>query len=95
MEVPVLEFESSVQDSSIININSNSNDNLSIDGLLNQLNNIKMKHDDKNNIFRILSAITKHTFKFEMIEHKKSYPIKSIEDETFVIIDDLDLMYDL
>lgn len=63
MEVPVLEFESSVQDSSIININSNSNDNLSIDGLLNQLNNIKMKHDDKNNIFRILSAITKHTCK--------------------------------
>lgn len=63
MEVPALEFESFVQDSSIININSNSNNDLSIDALLNQLNNIKMKHDDKDKIFRILSAITKHTCK--------------------------------
>lgn len=32
--------------------------------------------------------------KFDNIEHKKSYPIKSIEDKNFVIIDDLELMYD-
>lgn len=32
--------------------------------------------------------------KFESIENKKSCPIKSIEDENFVIIDDLELMYE-
>lgn len=63
VEVPILEFETTVNDSSIININSNSNDDFCIGEFLNELSNIKMKHDDKDTVFRILSAITKHTCK--------------------------------
>lgn len=60
VEVPVLDFEASVNDSSIINVNSNSND-FCIGECLSELSNIPMKHADKDTIFRILSAITKHT----------------------------------
>lgn len=58
-----MDFESSAKDSSLINVNPNLNEDLSIDVFLNELNNIKMKHEDKDNIFRILSTVTKQTCK--------------------------------
>lgn len=61
--MPIVDFDASVNDSSIINVNSNSNDDFCIGEFLNELSNIKMKHDDKDKVFRILSAITRHTCK--------------------------------
>lgn len=63
VEVPVFDFEMSAKDSSIFNVNPNVNDDSCVDILLNELNDIKMKNSDKDNIFRLLSAITKHTCK--------------------------------
>lgn len=63
VNVPVLDFEMSTKDSSIINVNPIDNDDDSIGGLLNELNDIKMNHSDKDNVFRILSIITKRTCK--------------------------------
>lgn len=61
VEVPILEFEESEKDSSIINVNLNSNHDLCIGELLKELNDIKMKHNDKNKMFRILDSIVKRT----------------------------------
>lgn len=63
VEVPVLDFEASVNDGSIINVNLNANDDFCIGEYLNRLTDMRMKHDDKDEVFRILSAITKQTCK--------------------------------
>lgn len=43
----------------------------------------------------IISIEQLHIIKFDEVEHKKCYPIKSIEDKNFVIIDDVELSYEI
>lgn len=63
VNISSLDFEMSVKDSSIINVNPIPSDDSCIGVLLNELSDIKMNHSDKDKVFRILIEITKQTCK--------------------------------